>query len=395
MKSNMPMRNAKTLLIIAGQIIFFALFFWYYVRQSFLRTRCDMHIEFALALVLVLAMAVNYWLLYPVFYKKHSFWLYAVVTVTEAFLVTTLEYALTIDVGLGLIIQTVSYSELIRLKLVFFFNIMTRNLCLLGFVGLMANNIGQKFRLLEKDRLMLKKENRVILRKNNEDYIIDASTICYVRQQQNETTIFTDDGQQYKRRGSMIFFEETMPPASCVRISKSTIVFCSHIQSFTDKEVTIQMKESDKNVTLPFGRYIASSAYTAIQQIMQPCQQIDNSQQTVKTDTAPSVSPDTTDSKETAPTVSDNDHQQPSQPAKKRKRNQKYSMVFHFITEHAGCNIKDIVDVTTIPKSTVSRILAELKKEGSIEYVGSKKTGGYHVADNRNEGDGVGENGIT
>ena len=218
------MRNAKTLLIIAGQIIFFALFFWYYVRQSFLRTRCDMHIEFALALVLVLAMAVNYWLLYPVFYKKHSFWLYAVVTVTEAFLVTTLEYALTIDVGLGLIIQTVSYSELIRLKLVFFFNIMTRNLCLLGFVGLMANNIGQKFRLLEKDRLMLKKENRVILRKNNEDYIIDASTICYVRQQQNETTIFTDDGQQYKRRGSMIFFEETMPPASCVRISKSTIL---------------------------------------------------------------------------------------------------------------------------------------------------------------------------
>ena len=284
---------------------------------------------------------------------------------------------------------------MIRLKLVFFFNIMTRNLCLLGFVGLMANNIGQKFRLLEKDRLMLKKANRVIVKKNHEDHIIDASTICYVRQQQNETTIFTDDGQQYKRRGSMVFFEEALPPASCVRISKSTIVFCSHIQSFTDKEVTIQMKESDKNVTLPFGRYIASSAYTAIQQYMQPYQHIDNSQQTVKPETAPSVSPDTTDSEEITPTVSVNDHQQPSKPAQKRKRSPKYTKILNFITEHAECNIKDIVDGTTIPKSTVTRILAELKKEGSIEYVGSKKTGGYHVADNRNEGDGVEENGIT
>lgn len=391
----MLMRDAKTPLIIVGQIIFFVLFFGYYVRNSFLRVRCDIRIEYILAIVLILAMVVNYWLLYPMFYKKYSFWVYALVSVIEAFLVTMLEYILTINVELSLVAQRMSDLDIIRIKLVFFFNIMTRNICLLGFVGLTANNFRQKFRLLEKDRLMLKKENRVIARKNHEDYIIDASTICYVRQQQNETTIFTDDGQQYKRRGSMIFFEETMPPASCVRISKSTIVFCSHIQSFTDKEVTIQMKESDKNVTLPFGRYIASSAYTAIQQIMQPCQQIDNSQQTVKTDTVPSVSPDTTDPKETAPTVSDNDHQQPSQPAKKRKRNQKYSMVFNFITEHAGCNIKDIVDVTTIPKSTVSRILTELKKEGLIEYVGSKKTGGYHVADNRNEGDGVGENGIT
>lgn len=389
------MRDAKTPLIIVGQIIFFVLFFGYYVRNSFLRVRCDIRVEYILAIVLILAMVVNYWLLYPMFYKKYSFWVYALVSVIEAFLVTMLEYILTINVELSLVAQRMSDLDIIRIKLVFFFNIMTRNICLLGFVGLTANNFRQKFRLLEKDRLMLKKENRVIARKNHEDYIIDASTICYVRQQQNETTIFTDDGQQYKRRGSMIFFEETMPPASCVRISKSTIVFCSHIQSFTDKEVTIQMKESDKNVTLPFGRYIASSAYTAIQQIMQPCQQIDNSQQTVKTDTAPSVSPDTTDSNETTPTVSDNDHQQPSQPAKKRKRNQKYSMVFNFITKHAGCNIKDIVDVTTIPKSTVSRILTELKKEGLIEYVGSKKTGGYHVADNRNEGDGVGENGIT
>lgn len=200
------MRDAKTPLIIVGQIIFFVLFFGYYVRNSFLRVRCDIRIEYILAIVLILAMVVNYWLLYPMFYKKYSFWVYALVSVIEAFLVTMLEYILTINVELSLVAQRMSDLDIIRIKLVFFFNIMTRNICLLGFVGLTANNFRQKFRLLEKDRLMLKKENRVIARKNHEDYIIDASTICYVRQQQNETTIFTDDGQQYRRRGSMVFF---------------------------------------------------------------------------------------------------------------------------------------------------------------------------------------------
>lgn len=379
MKSNMPVHKSKTLFIIAGQILFFGFFVWYYVHYSFLRSRCDITVEYVLAIVLVLAMAMNYWLIYPEFYKKHSFWHYAAVTVVEVFLVTLLEYSMTIKVGLRYILQTVPQSELIYIKLSFFFNIMVRNLSLLGFVGLIANNFGQKYRLFEKDRLLMKKENKVIVRGNNEELLIDASSICYIQQKQNETLVFTDDGQQYRRRGSMVFFERTMASVSCVRISKNTIAFCPHIQSYTIKDVTIQLKKSGKNVTLPFGRYLASSAFMIIDQYMKQ-QIVENRRNASKDDAAPAIDPAFTDSKETKPIAPNNNPQQPSQLMDKGIKNPKYSATLGFISEHAGCSIKDIVDETAIPQSTVTRILAELKRDGLIEYVGSKKTGGYQVA---------------
>lgn len=139
------------------------------------------------------------------------------------------------------------------------------------------------------------------------------------------------------------------------------------------------MGESAKCITLPFGRYIAPTAYAAIQQFMQSHQHNDNSEPAP--DTVSIVAPDETDSKETTPTVSANYDPQPSQPPKKKKRSEKHTIILNFITGHAECNIKDIVGGTTIPKSTVTRILAELKAEGSIEYVGSKKTGGYRIVE--------------
>ncbi|MBO6079542.1 MAG: helix-turn-helix domain-containing protein, partial [Bacteroidales bacterium] len=39
------------------------------------------------------------------------------------------------------------------------------------------------------------------------------------------------------------------------------------------------------------------------------------------------------------------------------------------------------VSGTKIPKSTVARYLKELQQNGLIEYVGSKKTGGYRVVE--------------
>lgn len=375
----MSIRENKTLFMIAGQILFFGFFVWYYIHYSFLRSRCDVNVEFFLAIILVLAMTMNYWLFYPVFYKKHSFWHYVAVTAIEAFLVTLLEYCMTIKVGLMYIPDSVPQSELIHVKLSFYFNILARNLSLLGFVGLIANNFGQKYQLLEKDRLLLKKENRVIVRDKNEELIIDASYICYIQQKQNETLVFTDDGQKYWRRGSMIFFERNMTPGSCVRISKSFMVFCSHIQSYTNNDVTIQMREPGQNVTLPFGRYLASSAFRIIEQYMKQKQPVVNTQNVSKADAIIAIDFISTDSKEIKRIDTNNDSQNHSQLINKRMKNPKYSTILSFISGHAGCNIKDIVVETMIPKSTVTRVLAELKRDSLIEYMGSKKTGGYYV----------------
>ena len=380
MKSNVFIRNTKTPAIIIWQIFSFALFIWYYINNSFLRSRCDIKIECILAIVLVIAMAANYWLLYPVFYKRYSFWLYAMVTFVEGALAAILEYCLTINIGLKYITLSVPQSELIHIKLSFFFNILSRDLCLLGFVGLTANNFGQKFRLLEKDRLLLKKENRVIVRKNHEDHIINADTICYLQQQQNETVVFTDDGQQYKKRGAMSFFENNMNN-ECVRISKSIIVFFSYILSYTDNHVTIHLDTADKDVTLSFGRYVAPSAVNAISNYMKNNRNGDMVRQTAVTEMITGNEPHIFDSKEPTKRIS--------------ARNKKNAVILEFIANHTECNIHDIVSGTKIPKSTVTRILAELKKDGLIRYDGSKKTGGYRAVGNQQEGIRVEENGMA
>ena len=126
MKSNIFIRNVKTLSIILGQILFFVFFVWYFANFSFLRPRCGINKEYILAFVLVFAMVINYWIFYPQFYKKHSFWLYAAVTFGEAILTTLLEYYMTIDSLLMQIPQDLPHSELIYIKVSFIFNILGR-----------------------------------------------------------------------------------------------------------------------------------------------------------------------------------------------------------------------------------------------------------------------------
>ena len=63
----------------------------------------------------------------------------------------------------------------------------------------------------------------------------------------------------------------------------------------------------------------------------------------------------------------------------KPNKPQQSDLLYAFISEHPGCSAAEIKKNRSISLSTVNRILADLKKEGRIEYVGSKKTGGYYL----------------
>ena len=49
------------------------------------------------------------------------------------------------------------------------------------------------------------------------------------------------------------------------------------------------------------------------------------------------------------------------------------------LTEHPSCKSSDLTDHIHISRSTLNRILKQLRDEGLIQYSGSKKTGGYWV----------------
>ena len=57
----------------------------------------------------------------------------------------------------------------------------------------------------------------------------------------------------------------------------------------------------------------------------------------------------------------------------------KLDTVLNYIREHPGCRSTEIIAHTTYPKTTLDRCLSDLKRQGLIEYRGSKKTGGYCV----------------
>ena len=59
----------------------------------------------------------------------------------------------------------------------------------------------------------------------------------------------------------------------------------------------------------------------------------------------------------------------------------KKDAVLHYIKEHSGCRSMEISAQTHFSSSTVERCLSELKKQGLIQYTGSKKTGGYQRVD--------------
>ena len=69
---------------------------------------------------------------------------------------------------------------------------------------------------------------------------------------------------------------------------------------------------------------------------------------------------------------------------KKRRRpinpsQEKQETVFAFIQSHPGTRSTEIIAETSLSQGMVERCLAELRKQGRVEFVGSKKNGGYEA----------------
>lgn len=367
----------RTVHIVAGQLLFFSLFFWYYFRNSFLRPTCSATVESGLALMIIAAMAINYWVLYPFVYKKHSFWLYAIASVAEASLCAFFEYVLTIDASLSILPTEILQVKSRSVKYVLFLNCLFRDTCLVGFAGLMADNLGQKFRLLDTDTLLLRRKGQILVQQNGKDHIIDAATVSYVKQCQNYTYVFTNDGKQYSKHGSLHFFEQAPGDLHGVKISRNTIVFMPYVTALSDKEVTVITMESPLAYeNLPLGK---SAAPPAILKIERYLRQKETVETTTKESSNERKEPQTV-IEDAEPTTDREPEAPPSANSGSQKKDvNKGSIIREYISRHPDCNLNDIVSGTQIPKSTASRYLKDLQSRSIVEYIGSKKTGGYRL----------------
>lgn len=367
----------RTVHIVAGQLLFFSLFFWYFFRNSFLRPLCSATVESSLALMVIAAMATNYWVLYPFVYKKHSFWLYAIASVAEASLCAFMEYVLTIDASLSILPTEILQVKARSVKYMLFLNCLLRDTCLVGFAGLMADNLGQKFKLLETDTLLLRRKGQILVQQNGKDHIIDAATISYVKQCQNYTFIFTNDGKQYSKHGSLHFFEQVPGDLHGVKISRNTIVFMPYVTALSDKEVTVITTESPiAYENLPLGKSAAPSAILKIERYLRQKETVET---TAKEISNKRKEPQIVIENAEVTTGSKPEALPSENPDKQKKDVNKGSVIREYISRHPDCSLNDIVSGTQIPKSTASRYLKDLQSRSIVEYIGSKKTGGYRL----------------
>lgn len=360
------MKHKNTIVTISLNILFCISLLWFFSRNAFLRPYLGSTANELLAGVLLLAMLYsNYFFFYPKLYRSHIS-LYWSIVVVSSLGTGCVELALGypfISKCHALIIAKVGSSYYFS-KLLFL--IFSRNLAF-NFFPYMLRERKHLQQSLETEIKIVYKYARMIDvcdGKNNCSHI-PIDDIFYCKKNGNETDVYTVDGIKYTRYCTIKYMIQLLDNKEFIRISSSTIVPFQHIASCDGEDVvmkTMSWMGSPLAFKLDSKRYRSSAAI--IDEYLRA-------------------------------NLEDTDVEQPDSEEGKGKRlpsvppKDKLDAVLGYIVEHPGCRSTKIIAYTSYPKTTMERCLSCLRKQGLIEYSGSKKTGGYHPTNTTQEGNAI------
>lgn len=336
---------------LLGHLFLSILFFWYYADNSFLRPAVEPGTEYFLALLIIVAAEVNFWILYPAFHNNKRTLIYFVLSAVEIIALSAVEYFLTIDAKLSRIPIELTSLERFQIKKAFIVNLLLRNGGLMGIVMILAYNTDLRIRMFDKDRKLFRLKRQLLVRSiaDRSSHLLDADRICYVQQHQNYNYFYTHDGKRYDRRATLTDIQSLLGEEEYLQISKSVIVRKSCLKSCSEDEIVLSTDENVEDYRLTIGKGYRSEVLPVVSAVLDK----------VKKDMPESGDP----------------QPQPSIP----NLCPKALAIFQYISTSPGCKITDIVERTNLPKSTVTRYLKKLQQEGHIKYEGNKRVGGYQV----------------
>lgn len=348
----------KTIPLVTGQVMFFSLFFWYFTQYSILRPCANKATDCFLALILITVMTVNFWILCPWMFKKHTFYTYILLSLFESLIINTIEYMMSYRYAVSIYGDTILVLGKTKVLLPMFLNTFLRDFALLIFVGLVADNIQLSEKQIENDQELLRSKNQLLVRNQGKTCVIDLAPIYLCRQGKNYATLYSVDGQIYKKRISMKDLENLLKAQQFIRISKSDIIRLSSIKKCEDNLLILKDAVVTNTKAIAISKSFMENVIPTILQFLQnelesvsvPDSSLEEAQQqtAITEPEIPMLSP-------------------------------KAAIIQQYVSSHRDCKLDEIVSGTKIPKSTVARYLKELQQDGLIEYVGSKKTGGYRV----------------
>ena len=352
------MKRLDTIVSISLNALFCAALLWFFSRNSFLRPYLgSVGKELLSGLMLLTILYANYLVLYPKLYHRHT-WLYWFILVSACLVEGCVELA----AGYTFIskCQAARINDIGAFKYFakFLFLIFSRNLAF-NFLPYMMGERKQMRQSLETEVKVVYKYTGMIDVSDDENNCchIPVDDIFYCKKFGKETEFHTVDGVKYTRYCTIRYLLQLLDNKDFVRISSSIMVPFRQIAS-CDGE-TVVMKNvlwTETPITFQIDAKRCPQAADAVEEYLcaetenNDIEQQDGGEEKVKRD--------------------------PSIPSKER-----LETVLRYIREHPGCRSTEIVAHAPYPKTTMERCLATLKKQGLVEYTGSKKTGGYRAVD--------------
>ena len=351
------MKHQKTIVTILLNILFCVALLRFYSRNAYLRPYAGSTLKETLTGLLLLAsLYANYYLLYPLLVeRRHSRTLYWLALVVIVLVFAVLELAIAYPSIMncnGFAMEQVGFYSFFSTLL---FVVCGRNLFFNFFPYLfrerkrLQEHLDTEVRFVYQNARMLD-----VCDDQNNCQHIPVDNILYCKKYGNETEIHTVDGMKYTRYCTIKYLEQHFGNKEFTRISSSVIVPFQHIASCDGKAVTMQsMLSTEAPLTFKLDSKRASQIAAAIDEYLRG-------------------------------DIEEKDGMQRESEEEKGKKGtsvppkEKLDTVFHYIQEHPGCRSTELISHTSYSQTTMDRCLFELKKQGLIEYTGSKKSGGYY-----------------
>ena len=369
------MKNTNKIVTILLNVLFCAALLWFFSRNCFLRPYAGSQWKEALSGVILLAtLYFNYFLLYPMSIKnRHSNILYWLVVVLMSIAIGVLEMAIAypfISKCNVLIIEKYGFWHYYS-KLTFM--VASRNVAFHFFPYLFGERKQLQEALDAEVKIVyqeVRKLDVVDHHNKNKLILIPIDDIYYCQQDGNYTRIYTVDNIWYSRLGSMVHLEQLFGEEEFVRISSTLLVPYKYIASCKENEVVMKKMpwtRTPLKFTIDAKNSEEISERIAVHLAQHGCRDAINrvstgNEQCGRRDDVHIVS------------TSNRKRRHPINPS-----HEKQEAVFAFVQSHPGTRSTEITAGTSISQSTVERCLAELRKQGRVAYVGSKKNGGYEA----------------
>lgn len=364
------MRDLQIAVSIALNVLFCLALLWFFTHYTYLRPHAGSTMkEVIAALLLLFTLYINYYLLYPKLHKNHPvhYWLLVIVV---SFLTACADLAVAYP-GImrcnAFIIKELGEFRYFSIHLLFIFG---RNFAFNFFPFLFRERrhlqeaLDTEIKIVYRDARMVD----VADSQSHDMHLISKDDIYYCKQDGNYTRIYvTRDDCWYTRPGSMKYLEQLLGKDEFVRISPSFLLPYQYIKACNGSEVFMKRMPWMKSpLVFKIETKISDQVTEQIMLHLLAAKGLKN----VKKSS--------------------------SQLRKKRKpilpSQDKIDEVFKYIKEHPECRSTEISAQTNFSSSTIERCIAELRKQGKIQYDGSKRFGGYRVVKQREDGNGASAN---